>query len=215
MTLVNTAYVILLGLNLCILIFKWYRHGLVIPFKILFAILAFAIALELGEAVLFKHLPNNLFLYHIYNPLEFTLYSLYFINLSMSPRISRIIFAGMPVFLLCSFVCSIFIQTLQVNNSFVVLSESVILIFYGLLYLRFINVYQIERRAEGNPYFWVTLGILLYFTGSLFIEGFLNLLMNVGEDVARQYYKLGFVFKYLMCILFLIGILKRNPFAST
>lgn len=212
MTSVSCVYVLLLLVNVIILAFKWYSEGLGIPFKILTAVLLLALALELFSSLflLFSHQTNNLFFYHIYNPIEFVLYSLFFISLSKLKGIRDFVYILIPIFLGFVIFSSFFLQKLTENNSYVVLIESIVIIFYCLLYLWYINVYEIENRAERNPYFWVTIGIMLYFTGSLFLEGFLHLLMNHGKEIARLYNKIGFVFKYLMCVMCLVGILKSK-----
>jgi hypothetical protein len=71
-------------------------------------------------------------------------------------------------------------------------------------------VNEIAKRAEKNPFFWITMGALFYFIGSLFLEGFLTFLMNTSLNLAQLYNKLGFLFKYLTCILFIIGILSSK-----
>lgn len=125
----------------------------------------------------------------------------------MSKSINKIIKLIIPIYLFLAFYLSSFVQKIDANNSYAIAVESIIIILYSLLYLRHININQIENRAERNPYFWITIGILLFFTGSLFLEGFLDLLLKISKNTAREYYRIGFIFKYLMCITFAIGIL--------
>ena len=212
MALLSLIYVLFLGLLLLILVLKWYYKIFVIPFKILSFILLSAILLELCTSLIFDYLPNNLFFYHFYNPLEFILYSLFFSSLAMSVKTKKYILLIIPAYIMIALFLSFFTQKINENNSYAICLESLIIILYCLLYLRHINIHQIENRAERNPYFWITLGILFYFTGSLFLEGFLNILLKVSIDKARLYYKIGFVFKYLMCCMFLTGILIRQNF---
>jgi len=211
MGLVSSIYVFFLSLDLLFLSIKWYHKELVIPFKILAIILLLALLLELCTSIFFSGLSNNLFLYHIYSPIEFVLYSLYFTNLSMAKETNKFIYLNIPLFLLFALISSAFIQKIDVNNGFVTTIESILNILYCLLYLRHINIYQIAYRAERNPFFWVTIGILFYSIGYLFVEGFLNLLLEISIDTARFYYKIGFLFKYVMCMMFLVGILIRKP----
>ncbi len=209
---ISFIYALSLGLLLLILALKWYYKRIVIPFKFLSFILLSALLLELCTSLIFDYLPNNLFFYHFYNPIEFILYSLFFSSLSIPVKTKKYIRLVIPVYLLTALYLSLFVQKINDNNSYAICLESVIIILYCLLYLRYINIYQIENRAERNPYFWITIGILLYFTGSLFLEGFLNLLIKVSVDTARLYYKIGFIFKYLMCLMFLTGLFFSNIF---
>jgi hypothetical protein len=209
MALVSFIYVLFLSLNLVVLSLKWYHKTLVIPFKILTVLLLLALILELCTSLFFRW-SNNLFFYHVYNPIEFVLFSLFFANLSMASRTNKLIYVNIPIFLLFALISSVFIQKIDVNNSYVITVENLFIILYCLSYLRHINIYQIEDRAERNPFFWTTIGILFYSTGSLFVEGFLNLLQDISRDTARFYYQISFLFKYVMCIMFLIGISIRK-----
>ena len=211
MGLVSMAYVAFLFVNLLLMITEWSRIKYSMPFRILLLILLCSIILELSTSMVFAYLDNNLFFYHIYNPVEFVLFSLFFFSLPWSDILRKTILIIIPFYLLFSIYMSAFVQGITVNNSYAVTVESIIIIIYSLLYLRYINIYQIEKRAEKNAYFWIVIGILFYFNGSLFIEGFLTLLIKLEGHKARMYYKIGFVFKYLMCCMFLISILvNRN-----
>lgn len=201
----------LLALNIITIFFKWHYMEIVMPFKILAIIMSATILLEIIASVLFGYLKNNLFFYHIFNPIEFILYSVFFLNLSMSKRINQIICTVIPLYVIAVIFSSSFVQKINEQNSREVALESIILILYSLLYLRHINKYVVASRAETNPYFWIVMGVLFYFIGTLFLEGFLDLLMKISLGTAQGYYKIGFVFKYLMCIMFAVGIfLNKN-----
>src|SRR5882762_31903 len=152
MTLVSWIYVFLLGFIVILLSSKWYFHNLIIPFRILLAIVILSFVLEICTAYLFDSLDNNLFFYHIFNPLEFMLYSFLFISLSMSGRINKMISILAILFVPLALYLSLFVQKTNVNNSYEVITESLLVIFYCLLYLRHLNVNEIAKRAEKNPF---------------------------------------------------------------
>lgn len=211
MSAVNLIYIFLLSLNLITLVYKWKNNELTIPFNILLWLIGLIIIVEICTSIISRHVSNNLIIYHIFNPVEFILYSLLFSKILKSAGIKRLIYSILAIYLALAFLLSIFVQKVDVNNSYAIIIESICIIIYALMYLRQLNIYEVDHKAENNPYFWVILGILLYFTGSLFVEGYLNLLISIGNDVAKKYYKFSFIFKYLMCMMFLTGVLiKKN-----
>ena len=214
METVSIIYITLLSVVLFRLLFKWYQSNLLVPFKTLAAIMLLSLSLEVSTSILFRNMSNNLVFYHFFNPIEFSLYSIFFYHLMPGHWPQKLILAIAPCFLAFALISGIRFQSITENNSSVVLLESILIILYCLLYLRHIHIYEIDRRAEMNPYFWITVGVLFYFIGTLFVEGSLTMLLDISNDTARFYYKAGFGFKYLMCILILIGILSRRQLDS-
>lgn len=64
---------------------------------------------------------------------------------------------------------------------------------------------QAETSITRSPLFWVATGILVYFTGNLFIEGLLNYLMERSMELARHAYEMSFVFTYLFFIMLTVA----------
>jgi hypothetical protein len=206
MSVLTGIYILLLSINLILLMIKWYYKRLVVPLKIYVLIPIGTIALELVSELIFGTSKNNLFLYHIFSPLEYTFYALFFCKIITSSAIRNFIHVSIPVFIVLSIIFGIFVQPITENNSFIILIESVLILSYCLIYLRQILLYEIDRRTEENPFFWIIAGLLFYFIQTFFIEGFLNNLLLISNDKAKAYYEFGFAFKYIMCILVLIGI---------
>src|SRR3954451_2080456 len=194
------VHVLLLSVNLTWLMVRWYYKQLAVPLKVYLLIPLGTIVLELVSELVFGKSKNNLFLYHIFSPLEYTFYALFFCKIIVSAAIRKFINISIPVFIGLSIVFAIFIQPITENNSFIILIESVLILSYCLIYLRQILLYEIDRRTEGNPFFWIIAGLLFYFIQTFFIEGFLNNLLLISNDKAKAYYEFGFAFKYIMCI---------------
>lgn len=209
MAIVSFIYSSFLLVLLIWMLLKWRAVGGA-PFLLLSAIIFLSLLLELLTSFVFSYLSNNLFFYHLFNPVECILYGAFFRNLKMSAVINKIVLMVTWIFIVFAITMSLFIQKIDENNSYVVIAESIVLIAYCLVYLWHINVNELERRAEKNPFFWMVCGILVYFTGSLFLEGFLGQLMDSSITLAASYNRLSFLFKYLYCILIAIGIAKTR-----
>ena len=146
---VSLVYSILLLANIIVIVFKGhYKRSM--PFMFLLVISVIALLLEVCTSFIFKSIPNNLFFYHFYTPSEFTLFSFFFSVVGMAKKLNNIILGIIVPFIILSFFLSILVQTLDENNSFSILAESILLILYSLLYLQHINIVQLAYCAENR-----------------------------------------------------------------
>jgi hypothetical protein len=150
-------------------------------------------------------LKNNLFIFHISTPLEYTFICLLYRDAIVNRRMQRMINISIPAFILLSVLFSIFIQKPDVNNSYIVLIEYVVLVFLSLFFLSEILLLQQVTELQRFPMFWISVGILFYYTGNLIIEGMLNYMINHSMELALRTYNLSYVLKYLIFLLFIIG----------
>ncbi|THU38281.1 hypothetical protein FAM09_16525 [Niastella caeni] len=148
---------------------------------------------------------NNLFLFHIYTPIEYTILGLLYRNAVTGALLKKIITTSIPFFVVLSTVFSAFVQKPDENNSFITVIESLLILSWSLFYLREILLLQQVTHLHRFPMFWVCVGILFYFTGSLITEGMLNYLIKHSLPLARRVYSISYIFKYLLFILLMIG----------
>jgi len=150
-------------------------------------------------------LKNNLFIFHIFTPLEYVLLALFYRDIIVNSRVKKIISYSIPIFILLAILFSVFIQKPDTSNSTVIMIESVIVIFLSLFFLREVLLLQHATILYRFPLFWISVGILFYFTGNMIIEGLLNYMISHSMQLARRVYHIGHVFKYLLFLLFIIG----------
>jgi len=150
-------------------------------------------------------LKNNLFIFHIFTPLEYVLLALFYRDIIVNKIVKKAITWSIPIFILLAILFSLFIQKPDTSNSGMITIESVIIIFLSLFFLREVLLLQHATILYRFPLFWICVGILFYFTGNLVIEGLLNYMINHSMPLARRVYHIGHVFKYLLFILFIIG----------
>jgi len=148
---------------------------------------------------------NNLFLFHIYTPIEYTILGMVYRNAVTGALLKKIIAATIPFFIALSIVFSAFVQKPDENNSYITVIESLLIVCWSLFYLREILLLQQVTHLHRFPMFWICVGILFYFTGSLITEGMLNYLIKHSIPLARRVYSISYIFKYLLFILLTIG----------
>jgi hypothetical protein len=161
-----------------------------------------AIAIFLVKNARFK---NNLFVFHLSTPLEFIILAMLFRNVIVNASVKKFLLLSIPFFVALSIFFALFIQTPDTNNSYVIIIESVILLFLCLFFLREILLLQQVTALHRYPMFWICAGILFYFIGNLVIEGMLNYMIRHSMELAKRSYRFGYIFKYFLFILFFIG----------
>jgi hypothetical protein len=150
-------------------------------------------------------LKNNLFIFHIATPLEYLVICLLYRDAIVNKRMRNMITFSIPAFILLSMLFSAFIQKPDVNNSYMVLIEYVIVVFLSLYFLREVLLLQQVTVLHRFPMFWISVGILFYYTGNLIMEGMLNYMITHSMELALRTYNLSYVLKYLIFLLFIIG----------
>lgn len=160
-------------------------------------------------------LGNNLFVYHIFNPAEYLVLCMLYLQVFTNPKIKNAIRGSMPLVVLLSLVFAIFIQPPNVNNTFIIMLESVLIVMWSLLFLRETLMLQNESRLQQFPMFWVSIGLLFYFIGNLCVETLLNYLLDQSVELTRRAYKVSFIFKYVLFVLLMISAFSRTIFRST
>lgn len=155
---------------------------------------------------------NNLVLFHLFTPLEYTVLSLLYYSVLSSARLKRLVLLSIPVFIAIAAVFSLFVQKYHTDsNSYSTILQSILIILSSMFFLREVLLLQQVTSLQSFPLFWVSVGLLFYFTGSLITEGMMNYFFRYDMKLALRAYHFGYVFKYLMFLMFTIGALCRPP----
>ena len=157
-------------------------------------------------------LKNNLFIFHIAAPIEFSILMAMFYHYTGNKKVKRLISITTISFVLLSILFSVFIQPLSVNNTYISILESVLLIAMALYFLRETLLLQQVQTLHRYPMFWISVGILFHYAGNLVIEGMLNYLIAHSMDLARRVYHLSYFIKYILFILLMIAALCTRSF---
>jgi hypothetical protein len=148
---------------------------------------------------------NNLFLFHIYTPIAYTILSVLYLNAISGALLKKIITASIPFFIILSIVFSAFVQKPDESNSYSNIIMSLLILTWSLFYLREVLLLQQVTHLQRFPMFWICVAISFCFTGNLITEGMLNYLIKYSIQIARQAYGFTYIFKYLSFILLMIG----------
>ncbi len=205
MNIFSVVYIVLLFITLISYITLCRKKDLYVKLVISLLILWVIVTGAAIYSTEYAGLKNNLFIFHIFTPLEYIILALLFKVIIVNTTVKRLLAYSIPVFIVVAILFSIFIQKLNESNSAVITLESVIMIFLSLYYLREVLLLQHATVLHKFPLFWIIVGILIYFTGNLVIEGLLNYVIVHSMELAIRIYNIGHIFKYLLFISFTIG----------
>ncbi len=142
--------------------------------KAIFFLILLSLITDVSAHWIIRNVGNHHYLYRIFTIAEFTLLTYVFAQ-SISPflpdRLFWIIGIGFIAFALIEV---IWITDIQQFNSYSTALEGIIMIFYALVFF-YKTLHELKiKELEKSPMVWLGIGVLLYFSSSLFIFLFTN-----------------------------------------
>jgi hypothetical protein len=144
---------------------------------------------------------------------EYTLLSLIISNFLYSQRTKRLIrysiLVLVPVFLLIQIKLS---GTSYAYKYLDLLIAAPFLCIWTILYLYESAMREEEVEVSRDPMFWISLGNLLFFSGSFFSYGFGNYMVQKGElELSEIIFWIARILNILLYIMYIIGFLCLPP----
>jgi len=161
---------------------------------------------------LFSLRVNNLPVLHVFTIIEFLFISGFYLQVIHEGKIKRVIIAMMFIFPLLCIANFIFFQDINRFNTNTRPLEALMVMIYSLIYFAQNNEDGIEKKWVVNPINWVSTGLLLYFSGALFIFSFSN--MTSLQKVSKYHsldvliWDIHATLLLIMYLLFAIGFSK-------
>jgi len=214
MTLISGIYMALALATLVVYVVNYKADEPYQKFVVIYLVAFLCAGIAAIGAIEFKPDQNNLFVFHIFNPVEYVILSMLYISAFQNVKVKSVIRISMPVVVVLSIVFALFVQPLNVNNSYFIMIESVLIVVWSLLFLRETIILQKESQLQRFPMFWISVGLLFYFIGSLCVEALLNYLLDHSLELSRKAYKVSFIFKYLLFILLMMSATCRIFFKT-
>ncbi|RFZ84084.1 hypothetical protein DYU05_00135 [Mucilaginibacter terrenus] len=183
-----------------------YKH-LLRPYRIIFWFALFSFVIN-GTSIICSqgfHLRTTGFI-HLYTVFEFVFLSVYFAEI-YGPKKRNIIYGLATLFVLFCIANTLFWQSTMIMNSYTRSVGAIILIGYSLVYFFKQDVHEetIEWSSEGLN--WITAGLLLYYSCSLFMFIFFNYLL-VPSTIVSIIWDVHNLILLIEYILFAIGFYK-------
>lgn len=160
----------MLTVIIAIFLFRKQKNAL----KILSAFLLLSLLLQFLIIYLNVQHKNNLYLFHIYTPIEFSTLSILFYLTSLRRSSKSIVVVICAMFITFCIVSAFFLQPLKDFNSISRGVEGILAI--GLCTYFFYELFVAEESIDilKFPFFWLFAGWLIYFAGTFFLFIYAN-----------------------------------------
>ena len=159
-------------------------------------------------AILLLNDENNLFLFHILNPVQFILFSYYLKAIISSKKARYIISYVIPLLVLVSLSISFTIQPFTEYNSYWLLIHNLLITIFVLYYFYEQSLEKAPENIYEKSILLINIGLFIYSVGSLLISGFLNHLIKYNIKVALYVHYGAVVISYLTYLFFLFAFIK-------
>ncbi|MEO1516185.1 MAG: hypothetical protein AAFV95_14265 [Bacteroidota bacterium] len=148
---------------------------------------------------------NNLFIFHIYTLIEVIL-----IGLIYRKVLGNVIGEKTINILLVAFSCfavfsTIFLEPLNMFNAYTRAVESLLMIFFSVTFFYKIMKEVVIQRLEKLPLFWISVGLLIYFSASLFIFIFSNYIMP-SIKLSYTFWGIHAILNVLLNLFYIIAL---------
>ncbi|MCF0072487.1 hypothetical protein LZD49_18545 [Dyadobacter sp. CY261] len=177
------------------------------PVKLLCTLIFFALLIESISRVLWFFKTSNLFLWPVYVIVEFGLL-LWMYSLVLEQKW----LTNARSWLLAVFVGIILIREVGQSGQSVWIDnagrsiESAVVIFLALAY--FYKVFQ-ELKVQNlllEPFFWVSAGLLLFFSGNFLIFVFMNFILLYSKNLNDQIWVIHALMNYMLYITYTVAL---------
>jgi hypothetical protein len=188
--------------------FYWF-HFLSKGLKLLCLFLCFILFFELLNRILIYYgFRNLLSIWHIYTFIEFCFLGLIFQKHIIPPLRKSwfaVIFYG---FIILALLNTLFLQGFTQFNSYNRVLESLIFIVFSIVAL-FRFILEEEKVSMYHfPIFWFASGVLLYFSGNLFIYIFSNFLMKNYTSLNKYTWLINALMNDILYMFFSVALWK-------
>ncbi len=160
---------------LCYKSIKQTKMVYFIPFLLLTIIVEFIGYLSVTYGI--KN--RNYWLYNIFNLIEFIFYAYLFAGNYQIKFLRLLAYLSMPVLILFSCINYIYIQGSEDFHTYTLLLGSFFMVFFCCCFFyEWVLPEQIAQNLLIQPFFWICVGLLLFYLGSVIINALFEYLRN-------------------------------------
>lgn len=166
-----------------------------------FMLIVLSFFVELISSVLSYFKLNNIWLYYLFTPVEFSLI-LFSLNNLLKEKLNTTTVAAFVVMIFAfTMVDFLFINGIQHFNSFTRSMELLLLISISLY--GFFNLMRNPPSffLQRSPLFWLSFSVLLYSAGNLFLFASHNILLEVQKQQSQNYWILHSILNIVFNLL--------------
>lgn len=197
------------SLTICFLTAIYQRKYLTTNFRWLFWLVCFTwVAESIGLYLMLKR-ENNYFVFHILQPVEYTLLAFYFQDSIKATSARKLITASIPSFILFCLIDVSWFEPISAPNSYCFMLEAILLIGWSGYYLYQLLQQESYIPLRSIPEFWISAGVLFFYAGAFFLMGLLNYLTKKDYALAKQLFFINHLLNIILYGLYTAGFLWK------
>ena len=131
---------------------------------------------------------NKCPVYHLYNPIEIFLVTLYFFKTAKIKTHKYYIAIAAIIWPAIAILNCLYFQPIDAVNSYFILLECFVIIFMGLFTLYKIFVDDTITNIIAYPHFWIWVSLLIYSTATFFFWTYLPIMIKNAKITHNFYY---------------------------
>lgn len=154
--------------------------------KTIFIYILFAGTINIIAAFMAFNYYNNLPLLHIYTILELILLLRFFSRILKNKAVLKVIKIITWVFPLMCMINFSFFESIYTFNSYTRPLEAIIIIILCMIHLKDNEELFSVSSAQAKPEIWISIGLLIYFSGSFFQFTFSNYISHLASPAIKS-----------------------------
>lgn len=204
----TARYAYLLVLTFCLGVALSQRGYLDGNFRWLFWLVVVTWVVDVAGTLL-RNTINNHPLYHVFQPVEYGLFAMYYFHTLRHPVVRKLIQLSIGLMVVFSIINALFFQSIWTQNSHSFMLEATLLLVWSGVYFFQLYTNFIPQKLWELPEFWVSTGILFFYAGSFFQMGLHRYIVQVDEALARKLWVINLLLNILLYSLITVGFLCK------
>jgi hypothetical protein len=176
-------------------------------------VLTIQVAMEFTVAWMYIRKMEFEWMYHIYAPIDYTLFCMYFMQL-VPLKTRRWIIASILVFVLVSPSISYWYYHFKGFPGINLNIEGVLICFICTYVLLNLDISRYDAIYK-NPDFWISLGVIIFFGGAFFANGLYTYLNQIDKVQAIKLFSIVNAANLIQYTCYIIGFLCAIPRRSS
>ena len=168
-----------------------------------------------AKYIAFSLVKPNSIVYHIFTPIEYTIYVIIFNHFIARKKWQTLLKASAIGLILFECINTLYFQSLREANTNVMILESVFLVFLSLLLFLKIRETPSPTNLLREGVFWFNSAVLCYYAFNTLIWGFHNMKVYTFENPPQIMYDFNLILSGLFYLAFSMAIFLNTMTRSS
>lgn len=177
------------------------------PFRWLAILVIITLVSEYIAKYLGDKYGNNSIVYHIFTPIEYFFYVNIFYRFFEKKKWNRFLISSIVLLILLEFLNTKYLQSLQEDNTNIMMLENILLVFLSLMLFVNIRTSHTSKNILLEGVFWFNSIVLIYYTFNILITGFQGLKVYQFKDPPMVIYEINLLLSAILYLIYALAII--------